>query len=155
MKTICIHEMYILPNSMEKSFFSEANSSRLFKKCPIFCWTWRFVITFTRAIHTFLSWARRIQLTLSHLVSLRSILILSSHLCPDLSRGLFHPGYPTKTLCAFSPCMSPNLLTSGTKNVLTSLWGCQNIPDSSTDSVVLSLIKVLHVVGYDYSGIWF
>jgi hypothetical protein len=40
----------------------------------------RFIIVFTRALHWSLSWARSIQSILPHPISLRSILILSTHL---------------------------------------------------------------------------
>jgi len=52
----------------------------------------------TRAGHWSLSWARWIQSTSSQHISIRSILILYSHLCPGLPRGLFPLGFPTKTV---------------------------------------------------------
>jgi hypothetical protein len=47
-----------------------------------------------------LSWARCIQSTLSHRISLRFITILTSHLLPGLPSGLFPSGFPTKILYA-------------------------------------------------------
>jgi hypothetical protein len=52
---------------------------------------------FTRA----LSWARSIQPTPSHPFSLRSILILSTHLRLHLPSGLLPSGFPTNILYAF------------------------------------------------------
>jgi hypothetical protein len=50
------------------------------KNFPAFYGTRRFITMFTRALHWSLSWARSIQFIPSHSVSLRSILILSTHL---------------------------------------------------------------------------
>jgi hypothetical protein len=55
---------------------------------------------FTRARHWFLYWARCIQSKISHPVSLRSILILSSYLLLSLSSGLFPSGISTTILYA-------------------------------------------------------
>jgi hypothetical protein len=50
------------------------------KNFPVFYGTRRFITAFTRALHWSLSWARSIQSPPSHPISLRSILILSTHL---------------------------------------------------------------------------
>ena len=57
-----------------------------------------------------LSWARQIQSMPSHPVSLRYILILSSHLCLDFPHCLSPSGFPTKTLYAL--LLSPIYATS-------------------------------------------
>jgi len=75
----------------------------------IYCflyWTRRFVTVFTKARHWTLSWASRIQLSPSIPISLRSILMLSSHLRLG---GLLHSGLPTKTLR--KPIPSPMRVT--------------------------------------------
>jgi hypothetical protein len=56
---------------------------------------------FRRTCHRFLSWARWIQSTPSHPVSLRSILILSSYLSQTLPSGFFPSGLKTKIMYAF------------------------------------------------------
>jgi hypothetical protein len=60
---------------------------------------------FTRALHWLLSWTTWIQCLPPHLVSVRSILILSSHLCLGFPSGLFLSGLRTKkNLHAFLFC---------------------------------------------------
>jgi hypothetical protein len=56
---------------------------------------------FTRALHWSLSWASLIQSIPSHRVSLRSNLILSTHLRLGVPSGLFRSSFPTNILYAF------------------------------------------------------
>jgi hypothetical protein len=58
----------------------------------------------TTSRHWSLSWARRIHSTLSHPISLRSILILSFHLPLGLSKSLFHSDIPTEIMYGFFIC---------------------------------------------------
>jgi hypothetical protein len=58
----------------------------------------------TGALHCSLSWATSIQSISSHSMSLRSILILSTHLRLGLSSGLFPSGLPINILYAFIFC---------------------------------------------------
>ena len=80
-------------------------SLQLVKKFPAFYGTRRSITAFTSACHLSLSWASLIQSKTQHPTSWRSILILSSHLCLGLPRGLFLSGSPTKTL--HTPLLSP------------------------------------------------
>jgi len=66
------------------------------KKLPTFYGTWMSITVFTRVRHWPLSWARWIQSTTSHPISLRSLLILYFHVRLGLSIGLFHSGFSTK-----------------------------------------------------------
>jgi hypothetical protein len=58
--------------------------------------TRRFITVFTRTRHWYLSWARWIQSTTSHRITVRCILILSSYLCQRLPNGNFLSGFPNK-----------------------------------------------------------
>jgi hypothetical protein len=64
------------------------------KNSPAFYGTRRFITVFTRALHWFISWAWSIQSVPSHPISLRSILILSTHLHLALPSGLFPLVFP-------------------------------------------------------------
>jgi hypothetical protein len=70
--------------------------------------TRRFNTVFTRALHWSLSWAISIQSTPSHPISLRSILILSTHLRLGYPSSRFTSGFCTDILHAF--LFSPFLL---------------------------------------------
>jgi hypothetical protein len=61
----------------------------LLRNIPPYFGTQRFVTMFTRSLPWSLSWVRLIQSIPPHAVSLWSILILFSHLCLGLPRGLF------------------------------------------------------------------
>jgi hypothetical protein len=69
---------------------------QLVNKFPAFYGTRRFITVFTRACHWSLSWARWIQSTSSHTLSVRSIMILSSHVRLRLQGGYFPSGFPAK-----------------------------------------------------------
>jgi len=84
-------------------------SLQLVKKLHTFHGTWRFITTFTSTRHLSLSWASSIQSIPPHPTSLKSILILSSHLRLGLPSGLFPSGFPTKTL--YMPLHSPTCTT--------------------------------------------
>jgi hypothetical protein len=62
-----------------------------------------FITAFTTARQRSLTWARWIHSTDSQPISLRSMLIPSSHLRLGLTSGRFHSGFPTKSLYTFLP----------------------------------------------------
>jgi hypothetical protein len=72
-----------------------ANCAATQEIIPAIYGTRRFITVLTRALHWSLSWARPIQSILSHLICLRSILILPSHLRLGFPSGLLLSGFPT------------------------------------------------------------
>jgi hypothetical protein len=72
---------------------------------PAFHGTWRFITAYTRALQFYLSWARPIQSKPPNPSSMRSILMLSTHLHLHLPSSLFPSGFPTNNLhtLLFSP----------------------------------------------------
>jgi hypothetical protein len=74
-----IHPPTYLPNYTEL-FLLKPPVAQLSKNSPAFYGTWRSVTVFARARNWSLSWARLIQSMFSQPISLRSILMLSSHL---------------------------------------------------------------------------
>jgi len=62
--------------------------TQLVEKFSAFYEARKFITVFTRSCHWSLSWSKWIQSTSSHTLSLRYILILSSHLCIGLPSSL-------------------------------------------------------------------
>jgi hypothetical protein len=60
-----------------------------------------FITVFTKSLHFSLSWATQIHFISSYPISLKSILILSTHLRLGLPSGLLPSGFPTDNLYAF------------------------------------------------------
>jgi hypothetical protein len=81
---------------MEKNPFEAVIFAQLIK-LRAFCGTQVFIIVFTRACLWPVSSPRRVQSTSSLTISLKSILILFSHLHLDLPSGIFPYGFPTPT----------------------------------------------------------
>jgi hypothetical protein len=67
---------------------------QLLKNFPAFYGTRSFITVLTRALHWSLYWATSIQSIPSHLISLRPILILSTHLRLGLPSGSFRLAFP-------------------------------------------------------------
>jgi hypothetical protein len=86
---------------MELSPSGGAANSAATQEFPSIYGTRRFITLFTRALHWSLSWVRAIQYIPSHPISLRPILILSTHLRLYFPSGLFPSGFSTNILYAF------------------------------------------------------
>jgi hypothetical protein len=71
--------------------------THLVKKSLTFYETRRFITVYTRTRRWSLSRSRCIESSPSHVMSVTSILILSSLLCLGLPRGLFPPGFRSKS----------------------------------------------------------
>jgi hypothetical protein len=86
---------------MEKNLSWETKRQPL-KKFSTFYGTQRFITVFTTRRHWSLSWARRIQSTHPHNISLRAVPMLSSQLHTGLQSGLFPSVFPIKPPVNFS-----------------------------------------------------
>jgi hypothetical protein len=91
--------LYLLIYYMVQDIIWKADSHSTCQKISCFLYgTQKFITVFTKARHWTLSWAKRIQFVPSIPISLRSILMLSSHLRLGLPSGLLRSDFPTKTL---------------------------------------------------------
>jgi hypothetical protein len=86
---------------MEPSPSWEAANCAAAQELPSILWNRRLITVFTRALHWSPSRARPIQSIPSHPISLRSILILSTHPRLGPPSGLFPSGFPTNIPHAF------------------------------------------------------
>jgi hypothetical protein len=85
--------------SMVQDILWKADSHSVYQTTASFLYgTRRFITVFTHVRHRTLSSGSRIQFAPSILTSLKSILMLSSHLRLGLPAGLLPSGLPTKTL---------------------------------------------------------
>ena len=101
---------YLITYSTEQSPFWEANWFSASQKSSRIFWSWkvRYHICNCLLSVPILSHIDPVHVPTSHFW--RSILILSSHLCLGLPSGLFHSGFPTKTLyTSLPPCVLHDL----------------------------------------------
>jgi hypothetical protein len=76
-----------------------------FKKVPAFYGTSRYTVMFTRSSHLALFWAKWIKFTLSHPISLRSILILSITFRFSVQKFVCNSHDHRYAMCSISPCL--------------------------------------------------
>jgi len=79
-----------------KVILEKLTVTQLVKIFPAFHGTHRFITVFITTHHWSLPWAKCSQSTPSHPISVRSIIILSSHIRLNLLSGLFPSRFPTK-----------------------------------------------------------
>jgi hypothetical protein len=112
-------QFYLLTYLRSWALLEKLPIVQLLKNFPAFYGTRRFISMFTRALHWSLSWARSLQSITSHPISLRSILILSTHQLLGLPSVLFPFGFPPISYMhssspphsCYMPCPSHPLVT--------------------------------------------
>jgi hypothetical protein len=93
-----VHRIRFFPNFLSYTISDSYFISQLLKNFQTFYDTRRFMTVFTRARHWSLSWVKLMKSIPPHPISLRSILLLSSHLRLVLLSGVFHSNLSTKIL---------------------------------------------------------
>jgi len=100
--SVCImllYSLWINTYSMVQNITWRADCHSAYQKISCFLYgIWRFITMFTKARHWTLSWASWIQFAPLIPISLRSNLILSSHLCLRLPVSYTHLTLPTKRI---------------------------------------------------------
>jgi len=134
---------------MEQNPSSEANSRSSSQEIPRLLWKLKVLYRVPKSPSLVLSWARRIQSTTSHPMSLRSVLILSSYLFLRLPSGLFPSGFLTEILYTFliSPirAKSPTyliLLDFITLIIFVKGASCESSPDAVIETQKINLETV-------------
>jgi hypothetical protein len=111
---------YDTVNSMEQTPPWEAKRHSASQEIPRIIWNPQTITVFTRARQWSLNWDSWIQFKHSYPTSLRSILILSSHLRLGLPSGIFLSGLSTKIFNAYHAfCMPAHLIPV---NQPSSIW---------------------------------
>jgi hypothetical protein len=102
-----------------------------------------FITMFTRALRRSISSTRSIQSKPPHPMSLRSILILSSHLHLDHPSGLFPPGFPTKIILPRAGGVRMKI-TTGSRSDERIYWSYFTITLNSDSLQSLTVYDLLH-----------
>ena len=128
---------------MERSSSWEANRFSASQEIPCTLWNPKVHYRIHKCQPRALSWATSIQCTPPHPTSRRPILILSSHLCPGFSSGLFPSGLPYQNPVHASPLPSPIRATCPAHLILLNFitWTILGEEDRSLSS---SLCNFLH-----------
>jgi hypothetical protein len=101
-RSIILLVTHSLTHSWSWALLEKLSIVQLLKNFPAFYGIRRFLTMLTGALHWSLSCARLIQSTPSHPISLRSILILSTHLHLGLPSGRVPSGIPINILYTIS-----------------------------------------------------
>jgi hypothetical protein len=140
----------------ENDILEKLPASQPLKNFPTFYGTWRFITMFTAALYWSLSRSRSIQSIRPHITSLRSILILSSHLYVGLPSGsltfwLSHQ-YPT---CIPPPYVLHALLISSFLSFLQNLHNLNEFLGHILFSGLLPTLlkKCVYILIYIYSDL--
>ena len=115
----------ITNQQMEQNSFERLISYLLVKNSPTFYRTWRFIAIITSAYNLSVYWARSIWSIPPHPTAWRSILILSTHLCLGLPRGLFPPPKPCMHLSSPLYMLKPHPSYSSRFDHPNSIWWAQ------------------------------
>jgi len=142
---------YELPNSMEQNSSWEANSLSVREEIPRLVWNPRVHYRVHKSPHRSLSWARRIKSTPSHSFSLRSIVMLSSHLPPTFMSGPFPSGFSTKLYVFLCMYKYGRMVEYSQINNVNWVRSCEVVVillSETTSSVVLNVLYLHDSVRY-------
>jgi hypothetical protein len=98
-----VSRITVLINSTDQSPSKETNTFSLSQEITRILWTLKVHLRDSKARHLSLPWARLKHSTPSHLITWKSMSILSSHPPLGVQSGLFPSGLPTKILYALLP----------------------------------------------------